>query len=48
MTAVDPRARRLQLITGKGGVGKSTVVAALALAWAERGRRPLVVELGHR
>lgn len=45
---LDPRARPLQLITGKGGVGKSTVVAALALAWAERGRRPLVVELGQR
>lgn len=46
--SVDPRARPLQLVTGKGGVGKSTVVTALALAWAERGRRPLVVELGHR
>ncbi len=44
----DPRARRLQLITGKGGVGKSTLAAALGLAWAERGRRPLVVELGER
>ncbi|AKF06251.1 ArsA family ATPase [Sandaracinus amylolyticus] len=45
---IDPRARALQLVTGKGGVGKSTLVAALALAWAERGRRPLVVELGRR
>jgi arsenite/tail-anchored protein-transporting ATPase len=44
----DPRARPLQLVTGKGGVGKSTLTAALALAWAERGRRPIVVELGHR
>lgn len=44
----EPRARALQLVTGKGGVGKSTLAAALALAWAERGRRPLVVELGHR
>jgi hypothetical protein len=45
---IDPRARRLQFITGKGGVGKSTLAAALGLAWAERGRRPLVVELGER
>jgi arsenite/tail-anchored protein-transporting ATPase len=40
--------KRLQLITGKGGVGKSSVVAALALQAARRGRRPLIVELGHR
>ena len=43
-----PLARRLQLLTGKGGVGKTTLAAALALAWGERGRRPLIVELGHR
>ena len=36
------------MFTGKGGVGKSTVVAGLALEAARRGRRPLVVELGHR
>ncbi len=40
--------RRLLLFTGKGGVGKSTVVAALALELAYRGRRPLIVEMGHR
>lgn len=40
--------RRLLMFTGKGGVGKSTVVAALALEAARRGSRPLVVELGHR
>jgi hypothetical protein len=45
---IAARARRLQLFTGKGGVGKTTLVAALALAWAERGRKPLIVELGHR
>ena len=39
---------RLQLFTGKGGVGKSSVVAALALEAAARGLRPLIVELGHR
>lgn len=48
MSHADPRARRLQLFTGKGGVGKTTVVLACAMAWAERGRRPLVVELGRR
>jgi len=46
--AGDPFAHRLQLFTGKGGVGKSTLVAALALEAARRGMRPLVVELGHR
>ena len=40
--------RRLLLFTGKGGVGKSTVVAALAVEAAARGKRPLIVELGHR
>lgn len=39
---------RLLLFTGKGGVGKTTCVAALALEAARRGRRPLIVELGHR
>ena len=40
--------RRLLLFTGKGGVGKSTVVAAIAEAAARRGERPLIVELGAR
>lgn len=43
-----PFARRLQLVTGKGGTGKTTLVAALGLAHAARGKRPLLVELGHR
>lgn len=38
----------LHLLTGKGGVGKTTVAAALGLAAAGRGGRPVVVELGHR
>ncbi|MCX4241452.1 ArsA family ATPase [Paraliomyxa miuraensis] len=39
---------RFLLFTGKGGVGKSTVTAALAIEAATQGRSPLVVELGHR
>jgi len=39
---------RLSLFTGKGGVGKSSVVAALAVAAARAGKRPLVIEMGHR
>jgi anion-transporting ArsA/GET3 family ATPase len=37
---------RLHFVTGKGGVGKSTVAAALALAAAGRGARVLAIELG--
>ncbi|HEV3319242.1 MAG TPA: ArsA-related P-loop ATPase [Solirubrobacteraceae bacterium] len=39
-------ARRLVVVTGKGGVGKTTIAAALGLAAAERGLRTIVVELG--
>ncbi|HSM91943.1 MAG TPA: ArsA-related P-loop ATPase [Anaeromyxobacteraceae bacterium] len=37
--------RRLAVVTGKGGVGKSTVAAALALLAARRGKRVLVCEV---
>src|SRR5580693_1498542 len=37
--------RRLIFVTGKGGVGKTTVAAALALLASERGRRTLVCEV---
>jgi anion-transporting ArsA/GET3 family ATPase len=37
--------RRLLFVTGKGGVGKSTTAAALALLGATRGRRTLAVEV---
>ncbi|MEM6730441.1 MAG: ArsA family ATPase [Myxococcota bacterium] len=39
---------RLTLVTGKGGVGKSSVSAAMAVAAANQGRRVLLVELGSR
>lgn len=37
--------RRLIIVTGKGGVGKSTIAAALALVAARRGKRVLVCEV---
>lgn len=37
--------KRLVFVTGKGGVGKSTVAIALGLAAARRGRRTMVAEL---
>ena len=38
--------KTITYITGKGGVGKTTTAAALALLAAEKGRRALVCELG--
>ena len=35
-------------VTGKGGVGKSTVAAALALKSANQGKKTLLMELGHQ
>jgi anion-transporting ArsA/GET3 family ATPase len=37
---------RLVIVTGKGGTGKTTVAASLALAAHESGRRVLVAEMG--
>lgn len=39
-------ARRLVVIAGKGGVGKTTVAGALGLLAAQRGLRTVVVEVG--
>jgi len=38
--------RKLLVVTGKGGVGKSTIAAAIGLLAARRGHRTIVVELG--
>jgi len=38
--------RRLVIVTGKGGTGKTTVAATLATAAARAGRRVLAIELG--
>jgi anion-transporting ArsA/GET3 family ATPase len=46
--AGDLLERRLVVVTGKGGVGKSTVAAALAVAAARRGKRVVVAEVGRR
>ncbi len=40
--------KRLLFVTGKGGVGKSTVAAALGMVAARQGRRTIVVEVAHQ
>jgi anion-transporting ArsA/GET3 family ATPase len=40
--------RQLVYVTGKGGVGKSTVAGALGLAASRRGHRTIVCELGEQ
>jgi anion-transporting ArsA/GET3 family ATPase len=44
----DLLAKPLLVVTGKGGVGKSTVATALGLAAAQAGRRTIVAEVGGR
>ncbi len=39
--------RRFLVVSGKGGVGRTTVAALLGLACAERGKRVLVATTGH-
>jgi anion-transporting ArsA/GET3 family ATPase len=39
--------RRLLIVSGKGGVGRTTVAALLGMALAEQGRRVLVGTTGH-
>ena len=43
-----PSAARLHVVTGKGGTGKTTAAAALALALADTGRKVLLVEVESR
>jgi anion-transporting ArsA/GET3 family ATPase len=40
--------RKLLVVTGKGGVGKTTVAAALGLVASQRGLRTIVVEVGEQ
>ncbi|HEX5910520.1 MAG TPA: ArsA family ATPase [Thermoleophilaceae bacterium] len=44
----SPLHKRLVFVTGKGGVGKSTVAAAIGLAGAEAGRRTIIAEVSEQ
>jgi anion-transporting ArsA/GET3 family ATPase len=44
----DQIQQEIIFVTGKGGVGKSSVAAALALKAAESGKKTLLVELGNQ
>lgn len=42
------RSARLHIVTGKGGTGKTTIAAALALALAQDGNKVLLIEVEER
>jgi anion-transporting ArsA/GET3 family ATPase len=48
MTIDELLAPRIHIVSGKGGVGKTTVAAALALVAARRGRRVCVAEVDRK
>jgi anion-transporting ArsA/GET3 family ATPase len=48
LVAGIPARARLHVVTGKGGTGKTTVAAALALALASGGRKVLLIEVEGR
>ncbi len=48
MTPSSPLYKRLVFVTGKGGVGKSTVAAAIGLAGAGAGRRTVIAEVSEQ
>lgn len=48
MPAFDPFDRRLLIVSGKGGTGKTTVAAACAMAAARAGKRVLLAEVEGR
>jgi anion-transporting ArsA/GET3 family ATPase len=45
---VPPLQRELVVVTGKGGVGKTTIASALGLMASERGLSTIVVEVGEQ
>jgi len=46
--AASPLHKRLVFVTGKGGVGKTTVAAAIGLAGADSGRRTIIAEVAEQ
>lgn len=46
--SADARKAQLHFVSGKGGTGKTTVAAAIALALAQHGNRVLLVEVEQR
>ena len=48
MAPASPLQKRLVFVTGKGGVGKTTVAAAIGLAGADSGRRTIIAEVAEQ